>query len=78
MYKNLTLIKNKLIKSRATIFTPREPLSFDKSEILDIRITTAASGKGEKAIRRLKYVIFHCQKDKFMVSKIFQVEQLFP
>ena len=43
------------MKSKATILTPREPLSFDKSEILDIRITTAASGKGEKAIRRLKY-----------------------
>ena len=45
------MIKNKLMKSKATILTPREPLSFDKSEILDIRITTAASGKGEKAIR---------------------------
>ena len=55
MYRNLTLIKNKLMKSKATILTPREPLNFDKSEILDIRITTAASGKGENAIRRLKY-----------------------
>ena len=52
------MIKNKLMKSKATILTPREPLSLDKSEILDIRITTAASGKGEKAIRRLKYFLF--------------------
>ena len=42
------------MKSNATILTPMEPLIFDKSEILDIRITTAASGKGEKAIRRLE------------------------
>ena len=47
------------MKSKATILTPIEPLIFDKREILDIRITTAASGKGEKAIRRLENMFIY-------------------
>ena len=35
---------------------PVEPDSIENSEIFDIRITTAARGSGEKAIRRLKLV----------------------
>ena len=35
---------------------PVEPESIENSEIFDIRITTAARGSGEKAIRRLKLV----------------------
>ena len=50
----LEVIRNKLINSMATILTPTDPLNFDKRDILDIRITTAANGNGENAIRRLK------------------------
>ena len=38
-----------------TILMPVEPDNIEKSEIFDIRITTAARGSGEKAIRRLKH-----------------------
>ena len=34
---------------------PVEPESIENREIFDIRITTAARGSGEKAIRRLKF-----------------------
>ena len=70
LFENLTLIKNKLMKSNATILTPMEPLIFDKSEILDIRITTAASGKGEKAIRRLEMLFCPRFPQYFMVPRL--------
>ena len=45
------MFKNSII----TILTPVEPESIENREIFDIRITTAARGSGEKAIRRLKF-----------------------
>ena len=49
----LTFKRNKFRKSIITILTPVDPVNIENREMRDIRMTTAASGSGENAIRRL-------------------------
>ena len=48
---SLTLKRNKLIKTAMTAWTPVGPLNLNEMSVM--WITTAASGNGENAIRRL-------------------------
>ena len=63
---NLTLSKNKFKNSMITILMPVGPFNIENNDIFDIRITTAASGSGENAIRRLNglNVIFFFSKNE--------------